>query len=143
MLQERLCSRLKSARSFTERLLEDFSDSNSWVYQITPDANHALWFVGHMGVTDNFMISVLNPDLTSLPDGYAELFGIGSQPVDDIASYPDVQLVCEFMRGRREVLLSILNTLAVHLGNSQYHRLAVIRCQTTLHTHPGEKLNRD
>ena len=38
MPQERLYSRLKSARSFTERLLEDFSDSNSWVHQVTPDA---------------------------------------------------------------------------------------------------------
>ncbi|MBT3890879.1 MAG: DinB family protein [Planctomycetaceae bacterium] len=112
MLQERLYSRLKSARSFTERLLQDFSDSDSWVHQIASDANHALWFVGHMGVTDNFMISVLNPDLDCLPDGYAELFGIGSQPIDDIASYPDVQQVCEFMRSRREVLLGILNNLS-------------------------------
>ena len=112
MLQERLYSRLKNARIFTERLLEDFSGASSWVYQITPDANHALWFVGHMGVTDNFMISVLKPDLAFLPDGYAELFGIGSQPVDDIASYPDVEQVCEFMRSRREVLLGILNNLS-------------------------------
>jgi hypothetical protein len=112
MLQERLYSRLKSARSFTERLLEDFSNSESWVHQITSDANHALWFVGHMGVTDNFMISVLNPDLVCLPAGYAELFGIGSQPVNDIASYPDVQQVCIFMRSRREVLLGILNDLS-------------------------------
>ena len=112
MLQERLYSRLQSARRFTERLLEDFTDSDSWVHQITPDANHALWFVGHMGVTDNFMISVLAPDFTCFPDGYAELFGIGSQPVDDITSYPDVQQVCEFMRSRREVLLGILNKLS-------------------------------
>ena len=112
MLQERLYSRLKGARSFTERLLEDFSGSDSWVHQITSDANHALWFVGHMGVTDNFMISVLNPDLAFLPDGYAELFGIGSQPVGDYASYPDVQQVCEFMRSRRKVFLGILKNLS-------------------------------
>jgi len=112
MLQERLYSRLKNARIFTERLLEDFSGASSWVYQVTPDANHALWFVGHMGVTDNFMISILNPHLACLPDGYAHLFGIGSQPVDDITRYPDVQQVRDFMCSRREVLLGILSNLS-------------------------------
>ena len=63
--QQRLTARLLATRGFTDRLLEDFTQPGDWVYQMNENGNHALWFVGHMGVTDNFMISLIDAEKTS------------------------------------------------------------------------------
>jgi len=116
--QQRLTNRLHDARNFSDRLLEDFTQPNDWVYQMHENGNHALWFVGHMGVTDNFMISLIDPEKVSIPSGYAELFGIGSKPASDLQSYPDVDIIRGFMRQRRETLLALLAELDdPQLGN--------------------------
>ncbi|MEC7564407.1 MAG: DinB family protein [Planctomycetota bacterium] len=109
--QQRLTARLLATRGFTDRLLEDFTQPGDWVYQMNENGNHALWFVGHMGVTDNFMISLIDAEKTSIPSGYAELFGIGSQPTGDLQSYPGVDMIRGFMQQRRETLLAILTDL--------------------------------
>ena len=53
---------LATARETSERYLEDFKTPEQWTYQVHDKANHALWFAGHMGQTDNFLISLIAPE---------------------------------------------------------------------------------
>jgi len=71
-------------------------------------ANHPLWFAGHMGTVDNFLISFLAPERAAMKEGYAEKFGMGSRPTSNPTDYPEPAEVLDFMRGRRQVLLEVL-----------------------------------
>ncbi len=107
-----LRGQLEKARGFTERMLADFHTPEQWTHQVHEQANHALWFVGHMAFADNFFISALAPEralkLTSIEDR----FGMGSHPVANAAEYPNVDEVLALMRERRQVLLSILDGMS-------------------------------
>jgi hypothetical protein len=110
--KDRFRRQLKSARELSEKLLADFHTPDEWTHQVHPGANHALWFVGHMATTDNFLISLLAPDRATTSETFTSLFGMGSQPTRDIDKYPPVNEVLETMRERRRVLLSILDDLS-------------------------------
>lgn len=96
----------------TERLLADFHTPEQWTKQVQSQCNHALWFMGHMAHTDNFMISILDPSKAKKIDGYAEKFGTGSTPSPRPEDYPPPEEVAEAMRERRGTLLSILESLS-------------------------------
>ena len=106
--QSRLLKQLESARSFSKKLLADFTEPYSWTHQLHEGGNHALWFVGHMGTTDNFMLSLLRPEWSEVNEAYGSLFGLGSQPTSNIDDYPAVEEVLAFMDGRRQRLLQVL-----------------------------------
>lgn len=108
---ERLKRQLLSARQTSEKLLADFQRPEQWVYQVHPQSNHALWFVGHMGHSDNFFISLLDPARAHEPRKFIECFGMGSQPAADAAQYPAAAEVMDYMRERRSVLLDLLDHL--------------------------------
>ncbi len=109
--KERLLKQLQAARSFSENLLKDFNTPQAWIHQLHEGGNHALWFVGHMGTTDNFMLSLVRPDLCEDNQEYAALFGLGSQPSADIDDYPPVERVLAFMADRRQKLLQALEEM--------------------------------
>ena len=111
-LKERLRSRLDFSRSFTEGLLEKFKEPSDFTHQVHPSANHALWFAGHIGGSDNFFMSVVDSSKSIGKEGYGELFGMGSQPTGDPAGYPPVEEVLAYMRERREVLLEVFDALS-------------------------------
>ena len=73
---ERLRKRLERTRGFSSRLLEDFSTPEEWTMQLHEGGNHAIWFVGHMGTTDNFMISILSPDRDDSREEFTGAFGM-------------------------------------------------------------------
>lgn len=110
--KSRLLNQLNSARSFSNKLLKDFETPASWTHQLHQGGNHALWFAGHMGTTDNFMLSLVRPDLCEANDQYGTLFGLGSQPSEDPSSYPSVESVLGFMVDRREKLLQALEEMS-------------------------------
>jgi hypothetical protein len=107
-LKERLLRQLVAARQTSEGFLADFKSPEQWVKQVHDGANHALWFAGHMGISDNFFISVVAPDQARKDFGMETKFGMGSQPTGRSADYPSVDTVLAFMRERREKLLTIL-----------------------------------
>ena len=72
---------------------------------------HTMGPVGHMGTTDNFMLSLLRPDLCDTNEEYAGLFGLGSQPAGNLAEYPTVESVLAFMAERRERLIQALEEM--------------------------------
>lgn len=105
---QRLRHQLETARGFSLRLLRDFNEPEQWVKQLCEQSNHALWFAGHMAVSDNFFISLVAPEKSATKANFQELFGIGSQPSPKLEDYPPIDAVRDFMDDRREVLLEAL-----------------------------------
>jgi len=111
-LKQRLQRNLTNMRQNSERLLADFKTPQQWTFQVHPACNHALWFAGHMAASDNFFLSLVAPNkVRQLPD-FQEKFGMGSQPTNDPAAYPDPELVLTAMRERRAELLEVLDELS-------------------------------
>ncbi|MBX9791406.1 MAG: DinB family protein [Pirellulales bacterium] len=111
-LKPRLKSQLLSARDYSERLLTAFKTPQEWVHQVHAHANHPLWFAGHMGVSDDFFISLVAPERAKRRPELVERFGTGSQPVGDASAYPPVAEVLAYMRERRQTLMEILDSLS-------------------------------
>jgi uncharacterized damage-inducible protein DinB len=111
-LKDRLLRNLVNMRASTERLMADFRTPAEWTYQVHPACNHALWVAGHMATSDNFFLSLVAPEkVTQLPE-YQTKFGMGSQPTNDPAVYPDPEAVLGTMRERRQTLLAVLEALS-------------------------------
>ncbi len=111
-LKKRYRSGLKGSRSAAEAILASFKTPEQWTHQVHDQANHALWVAGHIGVVDDFMISLVAPEKVSPKAGYPEKFGMGSKPTADASDYPDVEEVLAYMRERREALLAVLDEMS-------------------------------
>jgi len=105
----RLKCQLEKVRKLSEEILTSCSSPDEWVHQVHSKANHALWFMGHMAMTDNYLLSVVAPEKQRDLPGYAERFGMGSVPVSDADSYPRPEDVLATMRERRQALLEVLD----------------------------------
>lgn len=111
-LAERLLQQLKTIRGLSERILADFHTPSEYTYQVYPQTNHALWFAGHMGLVDNFMLRQFDAREVREPAGYREKFGMGTRPTDQPGDYPPAAEVLAFMRERRETLLGLVAGLS-------------------------------
>jgi uncharacterized damage-inducible protein DinB len=111
-LRLRLENQLKLIREVSEKLLAAFHTPQQWTYQVHEQANHALWFAGHIGTVDNFMIARFDPQKVKEPKGFLNKFSMGSRPSPNPADYPPAEAVLAFMRERRAALLSILAGLS-------------------------------
>lgn len=111
-LKSCLKSQLVASRDYSEQLLKAFDTPQAWVHQVHPHANHPLWFAGHMGVSDDFFVSLVAPQRTARRPDLVERFGTGSQPVGDPSAYPPVAEVLSYMRERRQTLLDVLESMS-------------------------------
>ena len=109
--KECMRAQMVRARKFSERLLADFHTPKEWTHQVHDNANHALWFAGHMGVSDNFFISHVDAARMVEKPMFNDKFGVGSAPSPNAADYPPVDEVLEFMRERRTALLETLDQI--------------------------------
>ena len=107
-LTEWLQNQLRTIRQISEQMLTAFATAEEWTHRVHDKANHALWFAGHMGIVDDFLIRAIAPEKSSSPAGYQDKFGMGSRPTANPADYPPVHDVLAFMRNRREALLEVL-----------------------------------
>lgn len=108
--QQRLKRLLTSTRQRSEKMLADFKMPEQWTHQVYPGANHAMWFVGHMASTDNFLTSIVAPQSAVTLDWLSKQFGMGSQPVAEASAYKSPEEMLGLMRDRREALLAALDT---------------------------------
>ncbi len=111
-LKERLANQLHVIRGISEQVLSVFTTPQQWTHQVHEQANHALWFAGHMGTVDNFMLGLAAPEHVQEKPGYQEKFGMGSRPTSSVEDYPPVDEVLAFMRERREAVLEALAGLS-------------------------------
>jgi uncharacterized damage-inducible protein DinB len=108
----RLKALMQQARETSEKMLASFKTPQEWTYQVHPNANHAMWFAGHMASADNFFVGLISPEkVATLPPGYKEMFGMGSKPSSNPADYPPPEEVMRVFRDRRQALLAALDSL--------------------------------
>jgi len=107
--KQRLKKQLLTAREYTRSLLTDLATPEQWTQQVHPEANHPLWFAGHMATADNFFLSTLAPDKVVKRPEFERAFGTGSRPTNNPADYPPPDEVLEVMDERRRALLDVLD----------------------------------
>ncbi len=105
-------SSLNLARRQTLKMLEDFHSRSDWLFQTHPQANHALWITGHLGLADNAFASKFRPAVENHPDNWKELFWFGSVVTSDSARYPPSDEVFDYFNQRRTVLIQVLHDLS-------------------------------
>jgi len=92
------------ARRSTLGFLEDIPE-DKLCYQPFPGTNHALWIIGHLACTDNFLLTAIGGRQTDLPATWNELFGMGSTPQPDPDAYPPPAEVRQQLDARRDELI--------------------------------------
>lgn len=58
--------------------------------QAAGQPNHCLWTLGHLAETYEWASNLFDGKPRTLPEGYAKLFGMGSQPTGDATAYPPI-----------------------------------------------------
>lgn len=110
-VKQRLKKQLLTAREYSRSLLTDIATPEQWTHQMHSNANHPLWFAGHMATADNFFLSTLAPERVVKRPEFDQAFGTGSQPTNNPADYPDPEQVLDVMNERRAALLEVLEAM--------------------------------
>jgi uncharacterized damage-inducible protein DinB len=97
--------RLRFARSVTLRLLEDVP-AEKWLLQPLPGANHVMWLLGHLAVTDQLFLDSLGAAGPRCPEEWQALFARGTLPLPEANAYPTPELLLDHLASRREELLA-------------------------------------
>ncbi|MEK6234429.1 MAG: DinB family protein, partial [Planctomycetales bacterium] len=84
-------------------LLASFETREQWTYVLKKGLSGALWFARHLGNSDNWFISLIKPEAFR----YHEV----EHYADRDKEFPPTDVVLDFMRERREALLSILDEM--------------------------------
>lgn len=100
---------LNFGRMQLEGYLKGFEGAR-WTAQPTPGANHALWIVGHLAVSNHSLGGMIGA-MPELPDGYLELFNMGTEPNADAGAYPPAEEVLAEMWRQRDALVDRLSVL--------------------------------
>ena len=103
---------LEQARGMTQKLLAEFKTREDWLFQVHPQANNAIWVMGHLGLADNFMMKFIVPEGDERPAGFEECFWFGSTPTSDDAKLPSVDEVRNYFDERRTNLMKVLEQIS-------------------------------
>ncbi len=103
---------LRFSRGFTNQLLDKFESDGDWTYQAHPKANHALWCAGHLALTDDFFVGMLDPSKATDMSKAQELFGMGSEPVGDASVYPKPAELRKHLNDSHQKLMAILDGMS-------------------------------
>jgi len=109
---KRLAAGLRFSSAFAGQMLDEFQNDEDWVSRPHDKANHALWFMEHIGVADNSMIGMLDPLKMDPRSDMKELFGGRSTPSNDLSDYPPPAEVRAWKDDRRQVLLKLVADLS-------------------------------
>jgi hypothetical protein len=96
---------LAFARRYTDGLLSDIPE-DQFLFQPIPGANHTLWVMGHLALTDDLFLATLDGRSRTCPESWDGLFGMGSEPTGDAGVYPPVGEVRAKYEEMREQLLA-------------------------------------
>lgn len=66
---------IERVREYTQQLLAAFVEPQHWVYRPTPEANHALWIMGHLALADNRFATRFREETDLNPNGFETIFG--------------------------------------------------------------------
>ncbi len=93
---------LRTARRRTLDLVEGIAPEEA-CHQAEPGEPHPTWTVGHLLLSDRYLLSLLGDPLAGDFDLLLERHGPDAAPVADAARYPSLQILAEGLRftGRR------------------------------------------
>ena len=93
------------ARKATIAFNEDIPD-DKFLHRPVPSGNHAAWILGHIAYADSMIAAQVGDIPQSAPDGFNELFGMGSTPSDDASIYPSVAELRAALEPTRESMIA-------------------------------------
>ena len=86
---------LAGVPALLKTVLSDDLEAHHLMFQLAPSRSHILWNVGHLAwAFDRVVVPAVGLE-SQLDDSYVEKFGMGSQPVTEIAAYPAVEDLTE------------------------------------------------
>jgi hypothetical protein len=107
--RRRALDALHFARLCTRDLLEGFPEEQL-VHQLAPGDVHALWILGHLAVSDEWIEGMIAPFESRLPAHYKKSFGHKSIPIPEPGYYPMLPEVREhFESSRRQLIAAVEN----------------------------------
>jgi uncharacterized damage-inducible protein DinB len=80
-------------------------------HQPVPNANHALWVLGHLACSDDFFATHLGGRESVIDEKWPELFGMGSKPIDDPGAYPSLEEVLAALERARQTMLETFQAM--------------------------------
>ena len=93
-------------------VLSDDLEGHHLMFQLAPSRSHILWNVGHLAYAlDRVVVPAIGLE-SQLDDSYVEKFGIGSQPVADIAVYPVLEVLTEKVANRVGAVVARLGSMS-------------------------------
>lgn len=90
--RDRALALLGFARAQAEKFVNSLQGEHSCA-QPFAGANHALWSLGHLTCTHDWLAGLLDGKPSQLPADYNALFNMGSQPQNDASKYPSWESV--------------------------------------------------
>jgi hypothetical protein len=109
--KERALQALEFNRTCTNNLLKDFPEDKG-TFQPSPHCNHAIWIMGHLAVTDEWMHGMIAEVKTKLPESYGKLFGYQTQPQSSAKAYPSFAEVKKNYQAARDNLLKAAHAVS-------------------------------
>ena len=107
---------IRAARKYTTELLNHL-DSGDWFRQPTEGVTHIGWQVGHLAVA-NYHLALVRirgkqpQDNKTIPENYFALFGKGSTPEPNAASYPTPDEIRKVYDRVHDTIVEELSSLA-------------------------------
>jgi len=101
--RKRALAALSYARQCTRDLLREFPEDAA-LHQRDATGPHALWIVGHLAVSDEWIEGMIHPLESRLPPKFKLLFGHRSVPHANAAVYPSFSDVIDRFESSRAAL---------------------------------------
>lgn len=109
--RERALGLLSFARAQAEKFINSLQGEQCCA-QPFAGANHALWSLGHLTCTHDWLAGLIDGQPSALPSDYNALFNMGSQPQNDASKYPSWESVQRAYQGAFDRLYAAVGTLS-------------------------------
>lgn len=108
---ERGTAALNFARQALLEFLEDIPE-DKLTHQPCVAGNHALWIAGHLAWADDYFMTHVGDKPARCPESLGKLFGMGSTPQSDAATYPSLNEIKNSLADNREALLAWFGSMS-------------------------------
>lgn len=111
--------RMRWSQQFLEALIDSLGE-DQLAARAGDAGNHALWVLGHLACTDDFLLNALNDEPLRLPESFHTRFGGGADaPSGDAADFPSLEELRETQRAHRERMLKWAESLDANTAFSE------------------------
>ncbi len=107
--QSILSNGLNWSRQCLHDLLKDFPD-DKMLFRSTPADCHALWILGHIALSDAWVLSMITGNENPMGEAFGKAFGYQTDLTEDADDYPAFAEVQTALDEQRQRLLDWVNT---------------------------------